>query len=81
MMAPLTVINYLIVHELAHLKFTKLDAPFRNKVDKVLPDYVKQKEWLKRYGYVVGVVKGAEAEGNSYQVNTLTINRLEGASG
>lgn len=50
MMAPLTVIHYLIVHELAHLKYTKHDAPFWNEVDKVLPDYVKQKEWLKRYG-------------------------------
>ena len=55
MMAPLTVIDYLIVHELAHLKFTKHDAPFWNEVDKVLPDYVKQKEWLKRYGASLGV--------------------------
>ena len=55
MMAPLTVINYLIVHELVHLKFSKLDAPFRNKVDKGLPDYVKQKEWLKRYGASLGL--------------------------
>lgn len=55
MMAPLTVIDYLIVHELAHLKFTKHDASFWNEVDKVLPDYVKQKEWLKRYGASLGV--------------------------
>lgn len=55
MMAPLTVIDYLIVHELAHLKFTKHDAPFWNEVDKVMPDYAKQKEWLKRYGASLGV--------------------------
>ena len=55
MMAPLTVIDYLIVHELVHLKFTKHDAPFWNEVDKVLPDYVKQKEWLKRYGASLGL--------------------------
>lgn len=55
MMAPLTVIDYLIVHELAHLKHTKHDAPFWNEVDKVMPDYAKQKEWLKRYGASLGV--------------------------
>jgi len=55
MMPPLTVIDYLIVHELAHLKFTKHDAPFWNEVDKVLPDYAKQKDWLKRYGASLGV--------------------------
>lgn len=55
MMAPLTVIDYLIVHELAHLKFAKHDAPFWNEVDKVLPDYVKQKEWLRKYGASLGV--------------------------
>lgn len=55
MMAPLTVVDYLIVHELAHLKFAKHDAPFWNEVDKVMPDYEKQKEWLKSFGASLAV--------------------------
>ncbi|MDD5702950.1 MAG: SprT family zinc-dependent metalloprotease [Dehalococcoidales bacterium] len=50
MMAPVTVLDYLIVHELAHFKFKKHDSAFWNEVDKVLPNYQKQVDWLKRYG-------------------------------
>ena len=50
MMAPGTVVNYLIVHELAHLKHRRHDASFWNEVDRVLPDYQKQVAWLERYG-------------------------------
>jgi len=50
MMAPVSVVDYLIVHELAHLKHRKHDKPFWNEVDKVLPGYQKQVDWLARYG-------------------------------
>ena len=50
MMAPGSVVNYLIVHELAHLKHRRHDASFWNEVDRVLPDYQKQVAWLERYG-------------------------------
>ena len=50
MMAPVTVLDYLIVHELAHFKFKNHDSAFWNEVDKVLPNYQKQVDWLKRYG-------------------------------
>jgi len=50
MMAPVTVLDYLIVHELAHFKFKKHDSAFWNEVDKILPNYQKQLDWLKRYG-------------------------------
>ena len=50
MMAPGTVVNYLIVHELAHLKHRRHDASFWNEVDRVLPDYQKQVAWLERFG-------------------------------
>lgn len=56
-MAPVTIINYLIVHELAHLKFRKHDPSFWNEVDKVLPDYRKQMDWLKKYGASLTVGK------------------------
>lgn len=50
MMAPVSVVDYLIVHELAHLKHQKHDKAFWNEVDKVLPGYQNQVDWLKRYG-------------------------------
>lgn len=50
MMAPLTVIDYIVVHELCHLPHRDHTDAFWNEVDKVLPDYHERKEWLKRNG-------------------------------
>ena len=50
MMAPLSVIEYLIVHELVHFKHKRHNAEFWNEVDKILPDYQNQVQWLKDYG-------------------------------
>lgn len=50
MMAPASVIDYLIVHELCHLKHTRHNADFWNEVDKYYPDYQKKVLWLKEFG-------------------------------
>ena len=50
MMAPLTVIDYVVVHELCHLHHLNHSDAFWNEVDKVLPRYRDQKDWLRRYG-------------------------------
>jgi predicted metal-dependent hydrolase len=50
MMAPVSVIDYLIVHELTHFIHARHNADFWNNIDKVLPDYQKQVAWLKEYG-------------------------------
>ena len=50
MMAPTSVINYLIVHELTHFNHKRHNAEFWNAVDKVLSNYQKQVAWLKEYG-------------------------------
>lgn len=50
MMAPASVIDYLIVHELAHFKYKRHNAEFWNEVDKYYPDYQKQVAWLKENG-------------------------------
>jgi len=50
MMAPVSVIEYLIVHELTHFKYKRHDANFWNEVDKVIPEYQKHVYWLKQYG-------------------------------
>jgi len=49
-MAPLSVINYIIVHELVHFKYKKHDRKFWNEVDKVIPDYKAHVEWLRSFG-------------------------------
>ncbi|MBI4245364.1 MAG: M48 family metallopeptidase [Planctomycetes bacterium] len=50
MMAPVSVIEYVVVHELAHFKYKRHSAQFWNGVDKVIPDYLKQIAWLKQKG-------------------------------
>ena len=55
MMAPATIVDYVAVHELAHLKYPNHTVAFWNEVDKVLPDYAERKEWLRVYGAGMGV--------------------------
>lgn len=50
MMAPLTVLDYVVVHELAHLTHPNHTEAFWNEVDKLLPDYRERKEWLRANG-------------------------------
>jgi predicted metal-dependent hydrolase len=54
LMAPLTVIDYVVVHELCHLHHRDHSDAFWNEVDKVMPDYRDRKEWLR--------VRGAELD-------------------
>lgn len=54
LMAPLTIIDYIIVHELCHLHHRDHSAAFWNEVDKILPDYRERKDWLR--------VRGAELD-------------------
>ena len=50
MMAPLTIIDYIIAHELTHLLYQNHSAAFWNQLDKIMPDYQVRKEWLKANG-------------------------------
>ena len=50
MMAPLTIIDYIVVHELCHLRHLSHSMAFWNEVDKVMPDYADRKDWLKKNG-------------------------------
>lgn len=49
-MAPLGVIDYIIVHELVHLKIHTHNEKFYKEVQKLMPHYTEKKEWLKQYG-------------------------------
>jgi predicted metal-dependent hydrolase len=50
MMAPQTVIDYIVVHELCHLRHRDHTDAFWNEVDKVMPQYRERKEWLRING-------------------------------
>jgi predicted metal-dependent hydrolase len=46
-MAPLPVIDYVIVHELAHLVEKNHSSRFWTKVAEMMPDYQAKRHWLK----------------------------------
>lgn len=50
-MAPVEVIDYVIVHELCHLIHMNHDRSFWRRVGSILPDYAKRQEYLIRHGY------------------------------
>jgi predicted metal-dependent hydrolase len=50
MMAPPTIIDYIVVHELCHVHHMDHTHAFWNEIDKVMPDYQERKEWLKKNG-------------------------------
>lgn len=50
MMAPLKIIDYIVVHELCHMHHRDHTDAFWNEVDKVMPDYGERKMWLKKHG-------------------------------
>jgi len=50
MMAPPTIIDYIVVHELCHVHYMDHTQAFWNEIDKVMPDYRERKEWLRKNG-------------------------------
>jgi len=55
MMAPLTIIDYIVVHELCHLLHPDHSEAFWNEVDKVVPESRTRKEWLRANGAALDV--------------------------
>lgn len=52
-MAPLSVIDYVVVHELCHMFEKNHSRNFWRKVEAVMPDYKKRMQWLKQHGYTL----------------------------
>lgn len=48
--APDHVVDYVIVHELCHLKIRGHSSAYWNLVEVHMPDYAKSVTWLKKYG-------------------------------
>ena len=49
-MAPVKVLDYIIMHEMVHMKHPNHSADFWNELDKKMPDFREQEDWLKRNG-------------------------------
>lgn len=49
-MVPLDVIEYVVVHELAHTRHHNHSAEFWHFLAQMMPDYQPKREWLKRNG-------------------------------
>ena len=52
-MAPLPVVDYVVVHELVHLCEKNHSKTFWNKVKMLMTDYKKHQAWLKRNGHLL----------------------------
>lgn len=53
LLAPLPVIRYVIVHELAHLVYADHSRKFWNTVASVDPNYKDKVRWLKKFGHTL----------------------------
>lgn len=49
-MAPLAVIDYVVAHELVHLRVKDHSSKFWKTVESIYPDYKKQRKWLRENG-------------------------------
>ncbi|TVX94574.1 M48 family metallopeptidase [Paenibacillus agilis] len=49
-MAPLEVIDYVVIHELCHLHHMNHDRSFWRRVGSIMPDYKEKEQYLARHG-------------------------------
>ncbi len=54
-MASLTVIDYVLIHELVHIREKNHSRRFWSTLESILPDYRKHRLWLKENGHLLGL--------------------------
>ena len=54
-MAPLPIIDYVVVHELSHVQVKNHSKRFWNKLNVLMPDYRQRIEWLERNGHLLSL--------------------------
>lgn len=52
-MAPKEVVDYVIAHEVAHLKFRNHKKEFWDLVEQIYPNYKVYRKWLKKNGHLL----------------------------
>ena len=55
-MAPLPVLDYIVVHELVHLLYPNHSRRFWDFVEEIIPEYRDRKEWLKINGLLLNII-------------------------
>lgn len=54
-MAPIDIIDYIVVHELCHLIHMNHSKEYWDTVKSILPDYKRRRTWLKDNGHVLRI--------------------------
>lgn len=54
-MAPIEVIDYVVIHELCHLLHMNHDRSFWRLVGSIMPDYKEKQDFLARYGHTMSL--------------------------
>jgi hypothetical protein len=54
-MAPVSVIDYIITHEMVHLKYPNHSTDFWNELDKKMPNFREYENWLKNNGVKMNI--------------------------
>jgi predicted metal-dependent hydrolase len=52
-MAPLPVVDYVVVHELVHIEEKNHSSRFWQKVERILPDHRQYRRWLRDNGHLL----------------------------
>ncbi len=50
LLAPLEVLDYVVVHELTHLEHLNHSPRFWSRIEQILPDYKPRRQWLTAHG-------------------------------
>ena len=53
--APLEAIDYVVVHELSHIRYKNHSSAFWQEVSKYLPDYALRRAWLKKHASLLEI--------------------------
>lgn len=53
LLAPVPVIDYLVAHEVSHLRYMNHSGPFWALVDSVCPDWRHSRDWLRLQGHTL----------------------------
>ena len=57
LLCPTDIIDYVLIHEMCHLKYMNHSNAFWDEVEKYVPDYKKKRKWLKDNSEILNILK------------------------